>query len=118
LYAQPYRISLVQNRGENSPSGADGLSVVLRNDDENTTIYANFQGADPNKELVEINVRKCCFYPEKSGLNYITVRGFEMAQAASPWTPPTADQPGLLGVTGARAGSLKITSFTMPNAAP
>ena len=29
--------------------------------------------------------------------SYITVRGFEMAQAASPWTPPTADQPGLLG---------------------
>jgi hypothetical protein len=67
-------------------------------DDENTTIYANFQGADPNKELVEINVRKCCFYPAKTGMNYITVRGFEMAQAASPWAPPTADQPGLLGV--------------------
>ena len=66
--------------------------------DETTTIYANFQGADPNKELVEINVRKCCFYPDKAGMNYITVRGFEMAQAASPWTPPTADQPGLLGV--------------------
>lgn len=65
--------------------------------DENTTIYANFQGADPNQELVEINVRKCCFYPLKTGLDYITVRGFEMAQAASPWAPPTADQPGLLG---------------------
>ncbi|MDY3918291.1 MAG: right-handed parallel beta-helix repeat-containing protein [Candidatus Limivivens sp.] len=62
-----------------------------------TTIYANFQGADPNKELTEINVRKCCFYPERTGRNYITVRGFEMAQAACPWTPPTADQPGLLG---------------------
>ena len=66
--------------------------------EESTTIYANFQGANPNKELVEINVRKCCFYPVKSGLNYITVRGFEMAQAACPWAPPTADQPGLLGV--------------------
>jgi alpha-N-arabinofuranosidase len=66
--------------------------------EESTTIYANFHGTDPNQELVEINVRKCCFYPVKSGLNYITVRGFEMAQAASPWTPPTADQPGLLGV--------------------
>jgi alpha-L-arabinofuranosidase len=66
--------------------------------DESTTLYANFQGADPNQELVEINVRKCCFYPLKTGLNYITVRGFEMAQAACPWTPPTADQPGLLGV--------------------
>lgn len=64
---------------------------------ENTIIYANFQGADPNVECVEINVRQCCFYPEKTGMNYITVRGFEMAQAACPWTPPTADQPGLLG---------------------
>ena len=67
-------------------------------DTENTTIYANFQGADPNKELTEINVRKCCFYPVKTGMNYITVRGFEMAQAACPWAPPTADQPGMLGV--------------------
>lgn len=64
---------------------------------ENTLIYANFQGADPNQELVEINVRRSCFYPEKTGVNYITVRGFEMAQAATPWTPPTADQPGLIG---------------------
>lgn len=65
---------------------------------DDTIIYANFQGADPNQELTEINVRQCCFYPRKTGRNYITVRGFEMAQAASPWAPPTADQPGLLGV--------------------
>lgn len=62
-----------------------------------TTIYANFQDYNPAEELVEINVRKACFYPEETGINYITVRGFEMAQAATPWTPPTADQPGLLG---------------------
>ena len=65
---------------------------------DTTTIYANFQGADPRKELVEINVRRSCFYPEETGINYITVRGFEMAHAATPWAPPTADQPGLLGV--------------------
>ena len=41
---------------------------------ETTTIYANFHGADPNKELTEINVRKCCFYPVRTGRNYITVR--------------------------------------------
>jgi len=64
---------------------------------ENTVIFANFHGNDPNQELVEINVRKCCFYPAVTGVNYITVRGFEMAQAATPWTPPTADQPGLVG---------------------
>ncbi len=64
---------------------------------DNTTIYANFQGADPNKEFVEINVRRSCFYPKETGIDYITVRGFEMAHAATPWAPPTADQPGLLG---------------------
>lgn len=67
-------------------------------DEYNTTIYANFHEFDPTKEKVEINVRKACFYPKTTGCNFITVRGFEMAQAASPWTPPTADQPGLLGV--------------------
>ncbi|MFP4199037.1 MAG: right-handed parallel beta-helix repeat-containing protein [Halanaerobium sp.] len=66
-------------------------------DAEKTTIYANFQKADPNQELVEINVRKACFYPETTGIDYITVKGFELAQAATPWTPPTADQPGLIG---------------------
>lgn len=65
--------------------------------DETTIIYANFHGVNPNEELVEINVRKCCFYPVKTGRNYISVQGFEMAQAATPWTPPTADQPGLIG---------------------
>lgn len=66
-------------------------------DHQKTTIYANFHEYDPNEELVEINVRKCCFYPERPGINYITVRGFEMCHAATPWTPPTADQPGLIG---------------------
>ncbi|WP_435124339.1 right-handed parallel beta-helix repeat-containing protein [Micromonospora tulbaghiae] len=64
---------------------------------ERTTIWANFQGADPNTELVEINVRRSVFYPEHPHLDYITVRGFELAHAASPWAPPTADQPGLIG---------------------
>lgn len=66
-------------------------------DRQSTTIYANFQGADPNREEVEINVRKCCFFPEETGLNYITVRGFEMMHAATSWAPPTAMQEGLLG---------------------
>lgn len=66
-------------------------------DADNTTIYANFNGVNPNNELVEINVRRSCFYPDATGIDYITVKGFEMAQAASPWAPPTADQPGLLG---------------------
>ena len=70
--------------------------------DDVTTIWANFQGADPNTELVEINVRPAVFYPERSHLDYITVRGFELAQAATPWTPPTGDQPGLIGPNWAK----------------
>lgn len=66
-------------------------------DETSTTVYANFQEKDPNEELVEINVRAACFFPEQTGINYITVRGFEMAHAATMWAPPTANQQGLLG---------------------
>lgn len=66
-------------------------------DDNNTTIWANFQGSDPNMELVEINVRESCFYPDNPGVNYITVRGFIMDQAATQWAAPTAEQIGLIG---------------------
>ena len=66
-------------------------------DDAYTTIYCNFQDYDPNKELIEINVRPCCFYPQKTGINFITLRGFEIAHAACPWIPPTVDQIGMVG---------------------
>ncbi|MHA6526033.1 right-handed parallel beta-helix repeat-containing protein [Tessaracoccus sp. G1721] len=69
---------------------------------EATTIWANFQGADPNAALTEINVRRSVFHPTEHHLDWITVRGFELAQAACPWTPPTADQPGLIGPNWAK----------------
>jgi hypothetical protein len=67
-----------------------------------TTIWANFAGADPNDELAEVNVRRSVFYPDQHHVDYITVRGFELAQAACPWAPPTADQPGLIGPNWAK----------------
>ena len=70
--------------------------------DDTTSIWANFQGADPNAELVEINVRRSVFYPSEHHVDFITVRGFELAQAACPWAPPTADQPGLIGPNWAK----------------
>jgi alpha-N-arabinofuranosidase len=66
-------------------------------DQENTTIWAQFQGVDPNQQRVEINVRRTVFYPGKPGIDYITVRGFTMRDAATPWAPPTAEQVGLIG---------------------
>lgn len=71
-------------------------------DDETTTIHANFGDADPNESLVEFNVRRSVFYPAVNHVDYVTVRGFEMCHAASPWTPPTADQPGLIGPNWAK----------------
>lgn len=66
-------------------------------DEHNTTIYANLHSYNPNEELTEINVRKYCFFPDKTGINYITVQGFELSQAATTWAPPTTHQAGLLG---------------------
>lgn len=80
-------------------------------DADNTTIWANFQGADPNEELVEINVRKCVFYPKQPYKNYITVSGFEMAQAACPFAPPTGDQPGLIGTHWSKGWIIEDNQF-------
>jgi alpha-L-arabinofuranosidase len=52
---------------------------------------------DPNRELVEINVRRAVFYPDQPGRNYITVSGFTLRHAATPWAPPTAEQVGVIG---------------------
>ena len=64
---------------------------------DETVLYANFQGADPNWENVEINVRRECFMPSKTGVNYITVSGFTVTQAATTWAPPAAYQDGMIG---------------------
>ena len=62
-----------------------------------TILYANFQGANPNNEVVEINVRRNGFYPSKEGVGYITLTGFVIKQAATQWAPPTAYQEGIVG---------------------
>jgi hypothetical protein len=64
---------------------------------QETTIYAEFPGLDPNKKGIEINVRERLFYPSQPGINYITVRGFKMRNAATNWSPPTAQQVAALG---------------------
>jgi len=66
-------------------------------DEKNTTIWAQFKVVDPNKEMVEINVRQSIFYPDKPGLNYITVSGFTMRHAATPWSGAMSEQIGLIG---------------------
>ncbi len=64
---------------------------------DETVIYANFQGANPNEENVEINVRRNCFLPSETGKSYITVSGFNINKAATNWAPPAAYQDGMIG---------------------
>lgn len=73
-----------------------------RVDATNTTIWAQFPAVNPNEQLVEINARQTVFYPDEPGRNYITVRDFTMRHAATPWAPPTAEQPGLIGTHWSR----------------
>jgi alpha-N-arabinofuranosidase len=66
-------------------------------DNNTTTLWALFGPSDPNHEQTEINVRQTVFYPEKTGIDFITVRGFTLRCAATPWAPPTAEQKALIG---------------------
>jgi hypothetical protein len=61
-----------------------------------TIIWANFHNFNPNKELVELSTRRTVFYPDKPGINYLTISGFEVSQAATQWGAPTAEQVGMI----------------------
>ena len=78
------------------PVGATSLWFA-QGEKDRTTIWAQFKGVDPNEQEVEINVRRTVFYPREPGIDYLTVRGFIMRHAATPWAPPTAEQVGLIG---------------------
>ncbi|MFV0329673.1 MAG: right-handed parallel beta-helix repeat-containing protein [Dysgonomonas sp.] len=93
-----------------------------------TVIYANFQGKEPNEETVEINVRKYCVHPEKTGVNYITLSGFVVTKAATQWAPPTAYQEGMIGphwskgwiiedcdVSNSRCSGISLGKYLQPN---
>ncbi len=73
---------------------------------DTTTIRANFGRANPNVELVEINVRESIFMPEITGLRYITVDGFHFLHAAANWAPPGL--PLQMGAVGTRMGKYWI----------
>lgn len=69
---------------------------------ESTTVHARFPGSDPNKAQVEVNVRPVVFYPGKNFINYITVRGFILQNAAPNWAAPTVEQKAIIGPNWAK----------------
>lgn len=66
----------------------------------NTKIWANFGGADPNTRLAEILVRECVFAPITPNLNYITVDGLTLQQAACGWAENNSYQSALMKTKG------------------
>ena len=87
-------------------------------DGDETVLYANFQGKDPNAEKVEISVRRNVFMPDKTGMGYITVSGFNITKAATTWAPPAAYQDGMIGPHWSRrAGSLRTVKSATAAAA-
>lgn len=72
------------------------VDSVAANEPGNTVIYAQFPGVNPNEANVEISVQPTVFTPEKTGIDYITVRGFDLRNAATNWAAPTSGQNGLV----------------------
>ena len=84
-----------EDKNTKDPEGAKYV-WYCESDSNNTTIWANFNGYNPNKELAEISARRTCFYPSKPWINYITISGFHFSEAATQWGAPTAEQVGMV----------------------
>ncbi|MCR4763238.1 MAG: right-handed parallel beta-helix repeat-containing protein [Lachnospiraceae bacterium] len=95
---------------------------------DETVIYANFHEYDPNRENVEINVRRHCFYPMAEGRGYITLSGFKIDKAATQWAPPTAYQEGMVGphwskgwiiedceISNSKCSGISLGKYLQPN---
>jgi hypothetical protein len=63
---------------------------------DNTVIHAQFPDGDPNQAPVAISMRPTVFSPSKTNIDFITVRGFKLCNAATNWCAPTMGQVGLV----------------------
>ena len=80
-------------------SGEKSICLVFRSrvsTGDTTTIWAQFPGMNPNTSDVEIAKRYTVFTPETTNIDFITVRGFKLRNAASNWAAPTSGQHGLV----------------------
>ena len=83
------------------------MSWYTEHNGSTTTIWAQFDGKDPNAGLAEINVRETVFHPENAGLGYITLDGFTIQHGASNWAANTANQKGMVGTWGGRSWTIQ-----------
>jgi alpha-N-arabinofuranosidase len=67
--------------------------TAIANGVGNTTIHARFpDSTDPNSGAVEVCVRPTVFTPDKTNIDFITLSGFELRNAATNWAAPTMGQ--------------------------
>ena len=60
-------------------------------------IWANFSDVNPNTALTEINVRATAIFPEKAGLKYIVIDGFDIRHTAPQWADIYTTEEGAIG---------------------
>ena len=60
-------------------------------------IWANFGDTDPNAALSEINARATAVFPDKAGLKYITIDGFDIRHTAPQWGDIYTTEKGAIG---------------------
>lgn len=91
IYIDGVQMVQADTQEEYDNPGKNNYFIAEVNEKE-TILRGWFKGVDPNKATIEINVRKSCFFPTKEEINYLTIRGFNFSQAATPWAPPSAIQ--------------------------
>lgn len=93
MYEAPSLSALLQTAKQKEKS----LRWFAVPEQDKTVFYGDFGDQDPNTLCTEISVRPFCFFPQNEGVNYITVSGLTLRQAATQWAPPTAFQAGIIG---------------------
>ncbi len=66
--------------------------------DGKIAIWANFGDIDPNEHLAEINARAACFFPERTGLKYVVIDGFDVRHVAPQWGDIYTLEKGAIGM--------------------
>lgn len=65
--------------------------------DNKIRIWANFGRVNPNTALTEINARATAIFPEKAGLKYIVIDGFDIRHTAPQWADIYTTEKGAIG---------------------
>ncbi len=60
-------------------------------------IWANFGEVNPNASLAEINARATAIFPERTGLKYIVIDGFDVRHTAPQWGDIYTLEKGAIG---------------------